>query len=117
MYNHEVFGPLKGRGGDIGGKTDEELVRDLINIHNAENWLGIDGDPDMSILSTSKQNCDVNSITLNSETKGNFTYYIHIYLNTLLRKIKPILAKLFRTIYFSAFYIFYILLSFLLKNE
>ncbi|XP_067635153.1 pseudouridylate synthase RPUSD2-like [Eurosta solidaginis] len=44
LYNHEVFGPLKGRGGDIGGRTDEELVNDLIHLHNAENWLGIDGD-------------------------------------------------------------------------
>lgn len=41
-----MFGPSKGKGGDIGGKTDEQLVRDLINIHNAENWLGIDGDSD-----------------------------------------------------------------------
>ncbi|XP_011177484.1 pseudouridylate synthase RPUSD2 [Zeugodacus cucurbitae] len=44
LYNHDVFGPLKGRGGDIGGRTDEELVKDLIHVHNAENWLGVDGD-------------------------------------------------------------------------
>ncbi|KAH8306686.1 hypothetical protein KR044_006529 [Drosophila immigrans] len=42
LYNHEVFGPLKGRGGDIGGKTAEQLINDLITIHNAENWLGTD---------------------------------------------------------------------------
>lgn len=42
MYNHEVFGPLKGRGGDTGGKSDEQLISDLISIHNAENWLGVD---------------------------------------------------------------------------
>lgn len=53
LYNHEVFGPLKGRGGDIGGKTDEQLVRDLINIHNAENWLGIDGDSELSMFNKS----------------------------------------------------------------
>lgn len=47
LYNHKVFGPLKGRGGDIGGKTDEQLILDLINIHNAENWLGIDDDADV----------------------------------------------------------------------
>ncbi|XP_072161775.1 pseudouridylate synthase RPUSD2-like [Bemisia tabaci] len=46
LYNHEVFGPLKGRGGLI-GKTDSELVRDLIRIHNAENWLGVDADLSM----------------------------------------------------------------------
>lgn len=50
LYNHEVFGPSKGKGGDIGGKTDEQLVKDLINIHNAENWLGIDGDSDLSLF-------------------------------------------------------------------
>ncbi|EDW63295.2 pseudouridylate synthase RPUSD2 isoform X1 [Drosophila virilis] len=42
LYNHEVFGPLKGRGGDTGGKSDDQLINDLIAIHNAENWLGID---------------------------------------------------------------------------
>lgn len=50
LYNHEVFGPNKGRGGDIGGKSDEQLVKDLINIHNAENWLGIDGDSELSMF-------------------------------------------------------------------
>ncbi|XP_055295687.1 pseudouridylate synthase RPUSD2-like isoform X2 [Sitodiplosis mosellana] len=58
LYNHDVFGPLKGRGGDIGGKTDEELVRDLINIHNAENWLGIDGDSELSLFKTMKADSD-----------------------------------------------------------
>lgn len=58
LYNHEVFGPLKGRGGDIGGKTDEQLVRDLINIHNAENWLGIDGDSELSLFKTMKSDSD-----------------------------------------------------------
>lgn len=54
LYNHDVFGPLKGRGGDIGGKTDEQLVKDLINIHNAENWLGIDGDTELSLFKPMK---------------------------------------------------------------
>lgn len=58
LYNHEVFGPTKGRGGDIGGKTDEQLVRDLINIHNAENWLGIDGDSELSLFKTMKADSD-----------------------------------------------------------
>ncbi|XP_051157764.1 pseudouridylate synthase RPUSD2-like [Leptopilina boulardi] len=49
LYNHVVFGPQKGKGGNI-GKTDEELVRDLIGIHNAENWLGMEGDSDMSLF-------------------------------------------------------------------
>ncbi|XP_037048058.1 uncharacterized protein C18B11.02c-like isoform X4 [Bradysia coprophila] len=58
LYNHEVFGPAKGRGGDIGGKTDDQLVRDLINIHNAENWLGIDGDSELSLFKPMKADSD-----------------------------------------------------------
>lgn len=46
LYNHTAFGPLKGRGGDIGGKTNEQLVNDLAEIHNAENWLGAENDDD-----------------------------------------------------------------------
>lgn len=67
LYNHEVFGPLKGRGGDIGGKTDEELVRDLINIHNAENWLGIDGDCELSLFKTMKADSDDGLGSLNGK--------------------------------------------------
>ncbi|XP_055598085.1 pseudouridylate synthase RPUSD2-like isoform X3 [Uranotaenia lowii] len=58
LYNHEVFGPNKGRGGDIGGKSDEQLVKDLINIHNAENWLGIDGDSELSMFKSLKNDLD-----------------------------------------------------------
>lgn len=38
LYNDTIFGPEKGRGGHF-GKTDEQLVEDLILAHNAENWL------------------------------------------------------------------------------
>lgn len=58
LYNHDVFGPAKGRGGDIGGKSDEQLVKDLINIHNAENWLGIDGDSELSMFKPMKNDLD-----------------------------------------------------------
>lgn len=37
LYNDTVFGPEKGRGGNF-GKTDEQLIADLILAHNAENW-------------------------------------------------------------------------------
>lgn len=37
LYNDTVFGPEKGRAGNF-GKTDEQLVKDLIYAHNAENW-------------------------------------------------------------------------------
>ena len=41
LYNHRVFGPEKGKAGKI-GKSDDQLIADLIAIHNAENWLGMD---------------------------------------------------------------------------
>ncbi|CAO1371331.1 unnamed protein product [Diamesa hyperborea] len=67
LYNHDVFGPLKGKGGDVGGKTDDQLVKDLINIHNAENWLGIDSDTEMSMFKSIKSDIE-DSIGSN---KGN----------------------------------------------
>lgn len=51
LYNHPVFGPLRGKSGDTGGKSDEQLVRDLIAIHNAENWLGVDAADDDLLFS------------------------------------------------------------------
>jgi len=56
-----VFGPLKGRGGDIGGKTDDQLINDLISIHNAENWLGIDSDEAASLNNADKSTEDNSS--------------------------------------------------------
>lgn len=38
LYNDTIFGPEKGRNGNFGGKSDEQLVKDLIFAHNAENW-------------------------------------------------------------------------------
>ncbi|XP_071519411.1 pseudouridylate synthase RPUSD2-like [Panulirus ornatus] len=49
LYNHTVFGPNKAKGGIV-GKTDEQLIQDLIKIHNAENWLGMDGDAEYSMF-------------------------------------------------------------------
>lgn len=73
LYNHEVFGPVKGKGGDLGGKTDEQLVRDLIHIHNAENWLGMDGDSELSMFNPRKGDLD-DSLVSALGPKGN----IHI---------------------------------------
>lgn len=71
LYNHEVFGPNKGKGGDIGGKTDEQLVKDLINIHNAENWLGIDGESELSMFNKS-MGSDLDDSLVGVSTKGKF---------------------------------------------
>lgn len=82
LYNHEVFGPLKGRAGDIGGKTDDELIRDLINIHNAENWLGIDCDSDISLFKNTKDETDLESLS-SDQTFGKLT--TNIQSNILIR--------------------------------
>ncbi|XP_019867757.2 pseudouridylate synthase RPUSD2 isoform X2 [Aethina tumida] len=74
LYNHDVFGPQKGKGGDLGGKTDEELVKDLIHIHNAENWLGMDGDSDLSMFNPRKGDLDdslVGSLVVKDRVLGD----------------------------------------------
>lgn len=67
LYNHVVFGPEKGKGGNI-GKTDQELVKDLISIHNAENWLGMDGDSEMSLF---KPKLDMEDRVSNNDKDGS----------------------------------------------
>lgn len=79
MYNHEVFGPAKGKGGDIGGKTDEELVRDLITIHNAENWLGIDGDSELSLFKPMKNDSEDSIGGLSNKGNLLFIKISHLY--------------------------------------
>lgn len=41
LYNSDIFGPNKGKGGDI-GKSREQLVEDLIEYHTVENWINSD---------------------------------------------------------------------------
>ena len=68
LYNHVVFGPTKGKGGIV-GKTDDELIQDLIAIHNAENWLGMDGDVELSMFN--KADGGKKSSSENSNDKVN----------------------------------------------
>lgn len=70
-----MFGPSKGKGGDIGGKTDEQLVRDLINIHNAENWLGIDGDSDLSMFNKSMGSDLDDSLSVTNKGKWKMCFF------------------------------------------
>lgn len=72
LYNHEVFGPERGRGGNI-GKSDEQLIRDLISIHNAENWLGMDGDTDPDLFKPSTP-IDDELDKGNQNKQANFQY-------------------------------------------
>ena len=82
LYNHTVFGPEKGRGGNI-GKTDEELIRDLINIHNAENWLGMDGDSELSMFKPLKGDMDDGLSSLSGKGKnGNLKVCISVWFIT-----------------------------------
>jgi len=55
LYNHAVFGPNKGKGGDI-GKSEEQLVADLIDIHNSDNWLGDDTETSPAEMTSLDQN-------------------------------------------------------------
>ena len=63
LYNHLVFGPEKGKSGNI-GKTDEKLIADLISIHNAENWLGMDGDSDLSMFNKDGDSDNIDDIAV-----------------------------------------------------
>jgi hypothetical protein len=87
LYNHEVFGPSKGKGGDIGGKSDEQLVKDLINIHNAENWLGIDGDSELSMFNTKSMGSDLDDSLVGVASKGKHRqshHHVHTQLSRML---------------------------------
>jgi hypothetical protein len=73
LYNHVVFGPTKGKGGHI-GKSDDQLIQDLIAIHNAENWLGMDGDSELSMFNgkeDGKKGSDRNANSNRSSSNGN----------------------------------------------
>ena len=41
LYNSSIFGPVKGKKGEI-GKTREQLIEDLIKHHTVENWIESD---------------------------------------------------------------------------
>ncbi|XP_076321396.1 pseudouridylate synthase RPUSD2-like [Tachypleus tridentatus] len=72
LYNHEVFGPNKGKGGDL-GKSREQLLEDLIKVHTVENWLN---DEDTSSGTSNESNqtkcdkCVVEKKNENEDTPG-----------------------------------------------
>lgn len=84
---------MKGKGGDLGGKTDEELVRDLIHIHNAENWLGMDGDSELSMFNPRKGDLD-DSLVAALVPKGKFIIF-------MLRSVTFIFALSIKIVYWE----------------
>ena len=83
LYNHTVFGPEKGKGGNI-GKSDEKLIADLISIHNAENWLGMDGDSELSMFNKGDEAAGIDDIAnklldreqLSNKNEGNLPQFL-----------------------------------------
>lgn len=70
LYNHTVFGPDKGKAGNI-GKSDDELIHDLISIHNAENWLGGEGEDFAPNFFSSSIAPDVVSVATPASSSGS----------------------------------------------
>ncbi|XP_050431168.1 pseudouridylate synthase RPUSD2-like isoform X2 [Adelges cooleyi] len=66
LYNDTIFGPEKGRGGDF-GKTDEQLIKELIFTHNAENWS--ENEKDSLSLSTNDNSIKPDLVTSNTDRK------------------------------------------------
>ena len=46
---------MQGKGGDI-GKSEDQLVADLIEIHNSDNWLGDDTETSPAEMTSLDQN-------------------------------------------------------------
>lgn len=68
LYNHLVFGAEKGKNGNI-GKSNEELITELIKLHNAESWLSEDdGD---SLVSTIATDTDLEKSETEGETESS----------------------------------------------
>merc|ERR1712226_520602 len=59
-----------GKGGIV-GKTDDQLIQDLISIHNAENWLGMDGDVELSMFGNKNDRGGSGGGSTGSTSSGN----------------------------------------------
>ncbi|GFQ73633.1 RNA pseudouridylate synthase domain-containing protein 2 [Trichonephila clavata] len=74
IYNHDhVFGPLKGKNGDM-GKSREQLLEDLLKTHNLQKWLIEDG-PLLEESNTSIQN-SVEEDKKNKMSLNALEYYL-----------------------------------------
>ena len=86
LYNHTVFGKDKGKGGNI-GKSDEKLIADLISIHNAENWLGMDGETETSMFNKSDLGGDSNITDLKEGRPFEFMQRIDNFCFNIISRI------------------------------
>ena len=91
LYNHTVFGPNKGKGGIV-SKSDAQLIQDLIAIHNAENWLGMDGDSELSMFNKNEKDGKEDMADLTpSKTHSPSSAGKHISLESILNLKKWII--------------------------
>jgi len=68
LYNSDVFGPLKGKDGDIGGSR-EQLLHNLIAKHSVENWIQSEEYINSKIKNSDEENEDdiLNEEILNND--------------------------------------------------
>lgn len=82
LYNDTIFGPEKGRGG-VFGKSDEQLIQDLIYAHNAENWVKNNGELPCLPEDTHNTNGSVSVDSLQTEEMiGQIPKSTHIDMST-----------------------------------
>lgn len=75
IYNHkEAFGINKGKNGDI-GKSKEQLLEDLLKIHNLKNWLLDDS------LSENENDKSSRDIPVSDEENRTALHALENYLN------------------------------------
>jgi hypothetical protein len=79
LYNHPVFGPAKGRGGDMGGRSDEQLVEQLMELHSAEHWLGEEGAdvPEQEVKGKLENNCYECTVRYRDPQPDDLVMFLH----------------------------------------
>lgn len=82
LYNDTIFGPEKGRGG-VFGKSDAQLINDLIRAHSAENWLNTeDMLPEDNVdMSNNSQQIETNNDCSITEPKVDIQDNMHMDKN------------------------------------
>lgn len=83
LYNHTVFGPTKGKGGDIGDKTNDQLIQELIKIHTAENFIALDSTEGLEVKdsngTTVESDCYECTQNYSDPTPNQLVMFLHAY--------------------------------------